>query len=445
MTRSLAGPALRNPLGALLPYRRDPLTLFYENAVAFGGSVRLRLAYEQLHLLVDDAHIRQVLTCHADKYTKGISYRSLNHLLGPGLLTSDGELWRRQKALIAPAFTRRHVTNEIPIMVGAGHRLCRRLDHHAANGTAFDLVPAVLDFAADVVCRAVMGAEMDGVLPKIEDDVRDGVAWVMRHMSAFVPLPPGVPTPANRRFQALRARLHTVVDDVIATHKRSQNPDSLLGRLMAARDDQGHTMDDEQLRHEVLTFLLAGHETTGGAIAWTVYELCRNPVVLRDVVDEVDAVLRGEPPTAKSVPSLALTGRAIDESMRLHPPAWAFSRSASEPDEFDTFDLAKNAIVVISPFVNQRLPQFWTAPLQFDPDRFVPSATKLRPPFHYFPFGWGPHRCVGQYMAATEVRVGLSMLLAAYDVELVNGIPVRENPEISNLPDPVWVKVRRRK
>ncbi|MET7773807.1 cytochrome P450 [Nocardia sp. NPDC005366] len=444
-TRTLAGPAPRHPLGAYPAYRADPLTLFYEQAVAYGGSVRLRLVNQHVHLLVDPDHINQVLVTGAAKYRKGISYQSLNYLLGPGLLTSGGELWKRQRALIKPAFARRHVDAEIPLMVECGQRMLERLDAHAADGAPFDLVPEVMGFAADVVCRAVMGADIDGILPQIEDDVRNGVAWVMRHMAAPLQVPPTVPTPANRRFLGVLARLHRVVDDVIKGNRNSNagQADSLLGRLLTARDDAGHAMDDEQLRHEVLTFLLAGHETTGGALAWSVYELCRNPAVLSRVRAEIDAVLGGTE-IENAVPSLELTGRAIDEAMRLHPPAWAFSRTAIEADSFDTFDLEPGAIVVISPFVNHRFPDFWESPLTFDPDRFTKENAKARPPFRYFPFGWGAHLCVGQHMALVEVRIGLAMLLSRYDIELVNGLRVRENPEISNTPDPVFVRLTRR-
>ncbi|MEV6426667.1 cytochrome P450 [Nocardia sp. NPDC051463] len=508
--RRLDGPTLRHPLGAYLAYRTDPLTLFYEQAVAHGGSVRLRLAHQHVHLLVEPEHINQVLVGSATKYVKGISYQSLNYLLGPGLLTSGGELWKRQRALIKPAFARRHVQTEIPLMVAGGERMLTRLDALAAHGEVFDLVPEVMGFAADVVCRAVMGADIDGVLPQIEGDVREGVSWVMGHMAAPVRLPPGVPTPANRRFTGVRARLHRVVDDIVHQHRQAGSSDatSLLARLLVARDDAGHAMDDEQLRHEVLTFLLAGHETTGGAMAWTIYELCRNPVVLGRIRAEIDTVLKassergagsshtariggpsgvsvahgpvgvagvgvagvggvsvvsglggpGAEPgidrprgtdrvggiSAHTLPSLELTGHAIDEAMRLHPPAWGFSRTVLERDSFDRFDLEPGSIVVISPFVNHRWPEFWDSPLTFDPDRFTKAQTKTRPPFHYFPFGWGAHLCVGQHMALMEVRVGIAMLLSRYDIELVNGIRVRENPEISNTPDPVLVRLTRR-
>ncbi|WP_280503855.1 cytochrome P450 [Nocardia farcinica] len=446
--RMLAGPGVRNPLGFYPAYRRDPLTLFYEQAVAHGGSVRLRLVHQHLHLLVEPEHINQVLVTNAAAYAKGISYQSLNHMLGPGLLTSGGELWKRQRALIKPAFARRHVETEVPLMLACGERMLARLDAHAASGAAFDLVPELMGFAADVVCRAVMGADIDGVLPQIEDDVREGVDWVMRHMAAPVQIPPSVPTPANRRFRAALARLHRVVDEVIAGHRAADDGRSLLSRLLAARDDAGHAMDDEQLRHEVLTFLLAGHETTGGALAWTVYELCRNPAVLERVRAEIDtALVSGDLASgdlASVLSSLELTGRAVDEAMRLHPPAWAFSRTALRADSFDRFDLEPGAIVVISPFVNHRFPDFWSSPLTFDPDRFIGERNRKRPPFHYFPFGWGAHLCVGRHMALVEVRVGLALLLARYDIELVNGLRVRENPEISNTPDPVLVRLTRR-
>ncbi|MEV0710026.1 cytochrome P450 [Nocardia aurea] len=443
--RTLTGPSSRHPLGFYPAYRSDPLTLFYEQAVAHRGSVRLRLANQHVHLLVDPDHIDQVLVTGAAKYRKGISYQSLNHLLGPGLLTSGGELWKRQRALIKPVFGRRHVDAEIPLMVACGQRMLERLDARAAEGAPFDLVPEVMGFAADVVCRAVMGAEIDGILPQIEDDVRDGVDWVMRHMAAPIQLPPGLPTPANRRFRGVLARLHRVVDDVIAGNRDTEGEQahSLLARLLAARDDAGHAMDDEQLRHEVLTFLLAGHETTGGALAWTVYELCRNPAVLARVRDEIDTTL-SVTAIENALPALESTGRCVDEAMRLHPPAWAFSRTAIEPDSFDTFDLEPGAIVVISPFVNHRFPDFWESPLTFDPERFTRERARARPPFRYFPFGWGAHLCVGQHMALVEVRVGLAMLLSRYDIELVNGLRVRENPEISNTPDPVLVRLTRR-
>jgi cytochrome P450 len=266
----------------------------------------------------------------------------------------------------------------------------------------------------------------------------------MRHMSSLAKIPSSLPTPANRRMWQARSRLHRVVDDVIRRHRESTGHENLLGRLLAARDDDGHAMDDEQLRHEVLTFLLAGHETTGETVAWTIYELCRNPRIAAHVAEELDAVLNGEPPSGDRLDALDVTGRVIDESMRLHPPAWAFTRTALGADSFDRFDLPQGALIVISPFVNHRLPQFWSTPLVFDPDRFTADAVRDRPQFHYFPFGFGPHLCVGMHLALIEAKVAVATLLARYRFELLNGMRVREHPEISNMPDPVLVRLERR-
>ena len=445
-SRKLRGPAYRNPLGALPEYRRDPLSLFYGQAIAYGGSVRIRVAHEQIHLLVDPEHIRQVLTVNTDKYVKGISYASLSHLLGDGLLTSDGELWRRQRALIRPAFGRQHTVDEIPLIVECGNRLLDRLDAKAKSGEVFDLVPELMSFALDVVCRAAMGSDIDHLLPQIARDTPEGERWIMRHMASVVQLPPSVPTLANLRFQRVRARMREVVDSVIQGHRRGDaDANTFLGRLLAARDDSGQAMDDKQLRDEVLTFLLTGHETTGAGAAWTIYELCQHPEWARVVAEEADRGDLAGSTAGEAVLALKLTGRAVDESMRLHPPAWAFTRSAVETDSFDGFDIDKGSFVVISPFVNHRMPEFWPSPLRFDPERFTEDQTRVRPHLHYFPFGFGPHLCVGMHFAAIEMRIAIALLLSRFEIELVNGMRVRENPQISNTPDPVLVRIAHRK
>ena len=445
-TRNLHGPSYRNPLGALSQYRCDPLSLFYEQAVAYRGSVRIRLAHEQIHLLVDPDHIRQVLTVNAAKYVKGISYTSLSHLLGHGLLTSDGELWQRQRALIKPAFGRQHTVEEIPLITQCGYRLVERLDSKAKSGEVFDLVPELMSFALDVVCRAAMGTDIDDLLPQIERDTPEGEHWIMRHMASVVRLPPSVPTPANLRFQRVRTHMREVVEQVIEGHRRGvPDANTFLGRLLTARDDSGHAMDDKQLRDEVLTFLLAGHETAAAGAAWTIYELCQHPEWARVIVDEVDGSDLAGPGLGEAVPALKMTGRAVDESMRLHPPAWAFTRTAVETDSFEDFDINEGSIVVISPFVNHRMPEFWPSPLRFDPNRFAEEHIRARPQLHYLPFGFGPHLCVGMHFAVIEMRIAIALLLSRYEIELVNGMRVRENPQIANTPGPIIVRITRRK
>ncbi len=239
--------------------------------------------------------------------------------------------------------------------------------------------------------------------------------------------------------------MREVVERVIEGHRRAgSDSTTFLGRLLTACDDSGHAMDDRQLRDEVLTFLLAGHETAAAGAAWTIYELCQHPEWARAVVDEADRSEFGPPGVIEAVAALKVTERAVYESMRLHPPAWAFTRTAAEPDAFDDFDIGTGAIVVISPFVNHRMPEFWPSPLRFDPNRFVEDQIRARPQLHYFPFGFGPHHCVGQHFAAVEMRIVVALLQARYEIELVNGMRVHENPQIANTPGPVVVRISRR-
>lgn len=434
----LGGPAYRSPLGALGQYRRDPLRLFYEESRRHGGSVRIRIAHQHLHLLVDPEDVQLALADRADDFAKGVSYRSLRHLLGDGLLTADGDLWKRQRALIRPSFSRRHVLTEVPVVAECAERLLARLEVHAASGEPFDLVPEVMTLALDVVCRTALGNQEEGLFAAIAEDTQTSVDWVMDHMSAIVPLPPGAPTPGGRAFRAARARLYSVVDRVIDGHPLADgvDDDALLGRLLAARDEDGEPMSRGQLREEVLTLLLAGHETTGGALAWTIYELCRTPQVLADLYDEVDA--GGDPA------GLDLVSRVVDESMRLHPPAWAFSRTSLAEIDFPSFRMPEGAMVAVSPFVLHRWPEWWPSPLTFDPDRFTADRVRNRPKLHYLPFGYGPHMCVGASFATIEIRVTLARMLSRFSFELVEGMRVRERPQISNPPERVLVRVRRR-
>jgi cytochrome P450 len=444
-SRKLRGSRTRNPLGALTDYRRDPLSLFYREAVKHRGSVRIRLAHQHIHLLVEPEHIRHVLAAKAANYTKGISYDSLRHLLGDGLLTSEGELWQRQRTLTKPAFSRARTTSQIPLVVDCALRMVDTLAPKAGSGAVFDLVPHLMSFSLDVVCRAVLGTDIEDLLPQIQGSTPQCERWIIRNMSSVLRLPPAVPTPANLRFQRLRASMWHIVDQVVERHRNAESEQiTLLGTLLAAHDDRGHVMDDSQLRDEVMTFVLAGHETSASGAVWTIYELCQHPEWMEAVIAEIDGVDLGSPDLASAVPRLELTGQAIDEAMRLHPPIWAFTRTAGHADSFGDFDINSGSIVVISPFVNHRFPDFWPSPLRFDPMRFTVDQVRNRPQLHYFPYGFGAHHCVGVNLAAVAMRVAVALFLSRFDVELVSGMHVGENPQIVNTPDPIMVRINRR-
>jgi cytochrome P450 len=233
-----------------------------------------------------------------------------------------------------------------------------------------------------------------------------------------------MPTPEHRRFQAAQAVLRGAVEHVISQRRRSGSPDAadLLSMLLAARDEEtGEGMTDEQLRVEVTTFLLAGQETTSLALTWTWYLLSQHAAARERLEGEMDAVLGGRAPAYADLVNLPYTRRVLDESMRLYPPAWGFSRQALADDELGGFDLPRGWLAFVVPYVLHRLPQYWSDPEAFDPDRFLPDRVAARPKFVYVPFGAGPRQCIGNQFALIEAQLVLATLAQRYRLRLVPG------------------------
>jgi cytochrome P450 len=239
-----------------------------------------------------------------------------------------------------------------------------------------------------------------------------------------------------RRFLAARDVMQRAVDHVIAQRRRSASGTTdLLSMLMSARDEEtGETMTDEQLRVEVTTFLLAGQETTSLALTWTWYLLSQHPAVQRRLEREVDTTLQGRLPEYGDLGNLPYTRMVIDESMRLYPPAWAFSRQALDDDELGGFRLPRGWLALVIPYVLHRLPSLWENPEVFDPERFTPERTANRPKFVYLPFGAGPRQCIGNQFALVEAQLVLATLVREYRVHLVPGSKVNAWPLITLRP-----------
>ena len=441
------GPAGSWLLGNLAALRADPLDLFLQTAIAHGGLARIRVAHLSAYVVSEPELIKQILVGRMRRYAKGVSYESLRHLLGDGLLVAEGELWRRQRRLTQPAFHKKALEAKLPTLAECVERTCRRFDAHVERGEAFDLVAEMMRLALDVVGATLMGAEIADAIDTIEEVTGEASGWVYRHMQAPIKLPPWVPTPGNIRFRRAIRVLDGVVHRTIDAHRRGEGGDTMLARLMAAVDDEsGDRMSDRQLRDEVMTFILAGHETTGSSLAWTWSLLGRNPEAMDRLGEEVDAVLaRDEVPDAAALGKLVYTGQVIDEAMRLYPPAWSFTRTATEEDELGGYRIPQGAMIVISPWVNHHHPRFWQSPERFDPSRFEPAAVAARGHYEYFPFGGGPHMCIGKHLTLLEVRLAMAMLARRYRIELQDPSPPAMDPSVSLRPrDPMFVRAHRR-
>jgi cytochrome P450 len=247
-----------------------------------------------------------------------------------------------------------------------------------------------------------------------------------------------LPLPANRRFQRALRELDDVVYRIIAERRRQGRDEAdLLSMFLSARDEEtGAGMTDRQLRDEVMTMLLAGHETTSLALAWTYYLLSRHPDVEEGIAGEVQRVIGSGRPAFAHLDRLVCTRRAIEESLRLYPPAWGFSRRAQADDEIGGYRVAAGSLVFLIPFVVHRRPALWPDPERFDPERFAPEREAERPRFAYIPFGGGPRGCIGSQFAMVEAQLIVAAIAQRFRIELVPGQEIRAEPLITLRPSP---------
>ncbi|WP_164001597.1 cytochrome P450 [Pyxidicoccus caerfyrddinensis] len=441
------GPRGEPLLGNLRALRKDPLTFFPAQVREYGDVVRIRVGPMYVTLLAHPDLVRHVLQDNARNYNKQTrGFAVIRELLGQGLLTSEGDFWLRQRRLAQPAFHRQRLAGFASTMVDATEDLARALEPRIASGQPFDVAEDLTHLTLRIAGLTLFGTEVGGESRAVGDALGRVQTFANSRLTQLIPLPRALPLPSHRRFEKDAGTLDRVVRAIVERRRREGGEHhDLLQMLMDARDeDTGERMSDTQLRDEVMTLLLAGHETTASALAWTVMLLSQNPDVRRNLEAELSRELSGRTPTVEDVPKLALTRRVVDESLRLYPPAWIFSRAAIQDDVVGGFRVPKGSYVLIVPWVLHRHPKLWDNPDAFDPDRFLPERERERPRFTFFPFGGGPRQCIGNQFALMELVLVLATLLQRVRLDLAPGHPLAPAPAITLRPRPgVWVTARR--
>lgn len=419
------GPAGHPLLGSLRELRADPLTLLRESGERYGNLVSFRAAHRRVYLVTGPNLIASIGVSNRDAYVKGVSYEALRVPMPDALLTADGATWRSRRSMMLPLFTRRALLDQIPVVSRAVGAFSERLDGFAASGQPFDAAVQMNRLAFDVIGRVLMGAALGQQMAQLEDLIDQASDWVARRTRALVPLPTWLPTPGNRRYSRAEKAVHAFADRLIA-ERRAAEDDDMVSHLVRARDEKGRQLGDLALRDEVIAFLMAGHQTTGAALAWTSWLLARHPDVRRRVADEAAEVLGdGAEVGPDELAALSYTEQVVAESMRLYPPGWAFTRSPVEDVELEGYTIRKGAVVIISSWANQRNPRFWDRPDEFDPDRFEKVRPNSGGAYRWFPFGIGPTTCIGHHLAMMELKIAVAMLARRYRFELLSDeIPV---------------------
>jgi cytochrome P450 len=425
--RAPPGPSLHPLQSVIRELRRDPLGLYLRTQREYGDVVRLRLfGPVYLYLVSHPDGVKHVLLSNYRNYPKGFISDVLKPGLGEGLLTSEGELWFRQRRLMQPAFHRERLVALVPMMTDAIEKLIERWKPWACSGQPFNVATEMSRLTLGIVSHALFGLDVSGEASIVGQalDITNAHA-TYRYYHPFA-APPWVPTRRNRRaVQALRM-LDAIVHQIIAKRRgMGEEQGDLLDMLFAARDEEtGVGMNDKQIRDEVMTILLAGHDTSANALAWTWYLLAQHPEIEQKLHTEVIDVLGGRMPMYEDLPKLPYTRMVLDESLRLYPPAWATARQAKTDDEIGGYHIPARAPVTISQYITHRHPAFWDDPETFDPERFSPERSAKRPKFAYFPFSGGPRQCIGNNFALLETQLILAAVVQRYHMQLVPDHPI---------------------
>jgi cytochrome P450 len=423
------------PFVGVLPHLlRDPLETFTSAARQYGGVVRLGSHRPGGHVILISrpGPLKYVLQERHHAYER-VAARFVR-LIGYSLPTLTGESWLERRRLLQPVFHAKYLARFTSVMADKAAALTEQWSGAASRGEALDIAVEMSKLTRDIIVRILFGLDL-----AIDGDeaiaLERSLAVAMSHVSllTFVnPLPLWAPTPGNRAFgQALRT-FNRIVYRIIDERRRNAAPQhDLMALLLEARDQEtGKGMTDTQLRDEVLTMFVAGHETTANTLAWTWYLLSLHPEVERRLHAEVDEALGGRLPTMEDLPKLSYTRMVMMESMRLYPAGWLDSRSlrGDEEDEIDGYRITKNSLLFYSPYVTHRLPDLWENPDAFDPERFAPEQTTRFPQFSYIPFGAGPRQCIGKNLAEMEAHLILAVMAQRYCLRLVPGTRVEFEP-----------------
>ncbi len=416
---------------------RDPLGMLLRGHAEHGDVVQFRLGPQRYWLVSDLDAIRRVLVENAKAYQKSPNYVGLRLVLGEGLVTSEGELHKRQRRLASPAFHHRRIEGFVPTFAQRTERMLDRWQAEA--GERIDAHKEMMALTLSIVGDCLFDTNLDGATERFGAAVETVLHFANEYALSLVKLPLWLPTPRRRGFQQALG----VLDDAVAELLRERRAriarggdagSDLLGAFLTARDDDGSTMSDAQLRDEVLTMLAAGHETTANTMSFTLHLLSQHPATERAVFEEVSRVLGDGPLTLEHLPKLELVERVIKESMRLLPPVWMMERQNVEDDVLGGYTAKAGTVIGISPWVLHRDARVWPNPEGFDPDRWLPEIEKTRPRYAYLPFGAGPRVCIGAGFAMTEAKVLLALIVRRAKLSLVPGYTLKLDPNVTLRP-----------
>jgi cytochrome P450 len=438
------GPKGAPLMGVMRDFNHDQLSFIERCRDEYGDVVWMRFLYVPAIFLYHPDDVEYVLVTNAKNFIKSMSLRSnfFQRLVGNGLLTSQGEEWKRQRRLSQPAFHRERVASYGQVMVDYATRLTGKWNEGEHRDIHRDMMRLTLEIVVQCLFSADVSSDVDHVGATLKELVKPfasqaTLGWILNNR---------LPTPTHLRFHALAKKIDRVVYRIISERRASsEDKGDLLSMLLAARDEDGSQMDDRQLRDEVMTLFLAGHETTALTLAWSWYLLGTHPEVEEKFHAELDEVLDGRAATMADLARLKYTEQIAKECMRLYPPAYGLGREAINDCEIGGYHVPAGTQVFMFQWATQRDPRYYDEPEAFRPERWTEDFIEQLPKYAYFPFGGGPRVCIGASFAMMEIILCLAAIGQRFRLEIDRKHPVSIFPAMSLRPkDGIKILVKNR-
>ncbi len=410
----------------------DPFAMVAGRFARYGDLYRVTTRTGDLYVGRHPDHLRDVLVTRAADYGKDhTAFQQLSRVLGEGLLTTDGSVWQRQRRLVQPAFARGRMEGYAAVMVDEAARTLASWGDGETREISADMMALTLR----IVSRTLFGHDAGGDIAPVAEAMRSLQALAVRPDL----LPAWFPSPGRLRLEQATATLDTIMHGLIEGRRKAvEGPpaDDLLQRLLDARDDEGdgEGLSQKEIRDQLVTLFLAGHETTSHALGWTWLLLSQNPEAAATLRVELDRVLGGRAPTLADLDALPYTEMVLKEAMRLYPPVYMLARKAIADTTLGGYPVAAGSEVVLWIYMTHRDPRWYPDHATFRPERFAPEAEAALPRLAWVPFGAGPRACIGRAFAMMEAKLLLATLAQSFRLELVAGHPVEPLPRVTLVP-----------
>jgi cytochrome P450 len=421
------------PILGSIGFLQNPLTFFKENFLTVGDTFRYNIANRRLIGSRDPKWLEHTFVKNQKNYNKDFSMEQIGLALGKGLLTNSGESWFKQRRLAQPAFYKKRLdalTDVMEDLTDSHIELMRK----TPKGSTVFIDKEMMTLTASIALKTLFGEELSDDLRKVQSDMAEIQEYLIKRIRNPLFIYYTHWDGSFKEFSKKLATSDTIIYDIIDKKKRDgADGNDLVSMLLQSKDaDTGESMPDKQLRDELLTIYVAGHETSAYALSWTFYELMQHPEVYQKIREEVLSVMKDGKIGPEGLKELAYTRAVMNEGMRLHPPAYLVSRVAAEDDEIDGYQVRKGEVVLFSIIGLHTHEQLWEKPHQFKPERFLENSEAVRKYFH--PFGAGPRMCIGNHFAMMEITLVLAKVCAALDFNLIKNQIIEAQPLITLKP-----------